>query len=164
MQLLEQTSLPKGVVNMVMGGKPTVDRLLSHEDVKAISFVGSTSVGKYIYETGTQHGKRVQSNAGAKNHCIVMPDYPLDQAANAIIGASFGASGQRCMALSVAILVGEAGKMADLVVEGAKKLKVGPGNQNPDLGPLIEPSQVTKIRNWVDESEKKGAKVSHIII
>ena len=159
MQLLEQTSLQKGVVNMVHGGKETVDRLLTHEDVKAISFVGSTTVGKYIYETGTKYGKRVQSNAGAKNHCIVMPDYPLQQAANSIIGASFGASGQRCMALSVAIVVGEAGKLADLVVEGAKTLKVGPGKENPDLGPLIDPSQVVKIKNWIDQSEKAGGKV-----
>jgi malonate-semialdehyde dehydrogenase (acetylating)/methylmalonate-semialdehyde dehydrogenase len=159
MQLLEQTSLPKGVVNMVHGGKPTVDRLLSHSDVKAISFVGSTTVGKYIYETGTKYGKRVQSNAGAKNHCIIMPDYPLKQAVNAIVGASFGASGQRCMALSVAIVVGEADQMIDMVVEAAKTLKVGPGKENPDLGPMIEPTQVGKITEWLNESEKRGAKV-----
>jgi malonate-semialdehyde dehydrogenase (acetylating)/methylmalonate-semialdehyde dehydrogenase len=160
MQLLEQTSLPKGVVNMVHGGKPTVDRILSHPDVKAISFVGSTTVGKYIYEEGTRHGKRVQSNAGAKNHCIIMPDYPLEQAVNAIVGASFGASGQRCMALSVAIVVGEADKMIQMVVDAAKTLKVGPGKENPDLGPMIEPGQVQKITNWLDESQQKGAKVN----
>ena len=144
---------------MVHGGKPTVDRLLSHSDVKAISFVGSTSVGKYIYEEGTRHGKRVQSNAGAKNHCIVMPDYPLEQAANAIIGASCGASGQRCMALSVAILVGDAGKMVDLLVEKAKNMKIGAGKDNPDLGPLIQPNQVQNITEWITQSENAGAKV-----
>lgn len=160
MQLLEQTSLPKGVVNMVHGGKPTVDRILSHPDIKAVSFVGSTTIGKYIYEEGARHGKRVQSNAGAKNHCIIMPDYPLEQAANAIIGASFGASGQRCMALSVAITVGEADEMIDLVVQKARNLKIGPGKENPDLGPLINPNAVEQITGWLDESEKLGAKVA----
>lgn len=144
---------------MVHGGKPTVDRILSHPDIKAVSFVGSTTVGKYIYEEGCRNGKRVQSNAGAKNHCIVMPDYPLDQAANSIIGASFGASGQRCMALSVAVVVGEADKIIDLIAEKGRSLKIGPGKENPDLGPLINPGQVDMIRNWLDESERLGAKV-----
>lgn len=159
MQLLEQTSIPKGVVNMVQGGKPTVDRILSHPDIKAVSFVGSTTVGKYIYEEGTRHGKRVQSNAGAKNHCIVMPDYPSEQAANAIAGASCGASGQRCMALSVCIVVGDNDELINLLVEKARQLKVGAGKDNLDLGPMIEPTQIGKITNWLNQSEDAGAKV-----
>ena len=145
---------------MVHGGKETVDRILSHPDIKAVSFVGSTTIGKYIYEEGAKYGKRVQSNAGAKNHCIIMPDYPLEQAANSIIGASFGASGQRCMALSVAIAVGDADNIIDLIVSKAKSLKIGPGKENPDLGPMINPNQVTMITEWLNESEKLGAKVS----
>lgn len=133
--------------------------MLDHPDVKAISFVGSTTIGKYIYERGCANGKRVQSNAGAKNHSIIMPDADYEEAANALVGASFGASGQRCMALSVAIMVGDSRKVIDMIRDKAKNLKVSAGKENPDLGPLINPGQVTKIEEWIASSEKKGAKV-----
>jgi malonate-semialdehyde dehydrogenase (acetylating)/methylmalonate-semialdehyde dehydrogenase len=159
MQLLEQTSLPKGVVNMVQGDKTVVDGILTNPHVKAISFMGSTDVGKYIYQKGCENGKRVQSNAGAKNHCLVMPDYPLEQAVNMIIGASLGASGQRCMALSVVVVVGDADPFINLFLQEVRNLKISAGKNNPDMGPLIEPGQVQKLKNWVDESELAGAKV-----
>lgn len=159
MQLLEQTGIPKGVVNMVHGTNSTVDRMLDHPDVKAISFVGSTTVGKYIYERGCMNGKRVQSNAGAKNHSVIMPDADLEDAANALVGAAFGASGQRCMALSVAIMVGDARVVLEKICDKAKGLKISAGKENPDLGPLINPMQVEKIENWITSSEQKGAKV-----
>lgn len=106
-KLLEEIGLPKGVVNLVHGGFDTVKNICEHKDIKAISFVGSNKAGEYIWETGTKHGKRVQSNMGAKNHCIVMPDADKDDVVNTLAGACFGASGQRCMALTTAVFVGE---------------------------------------------------------
>lgn len=159
MQLLEATGIPKGVVNLVNGDKTIVDSMLDHSDIKSISFVGSTDIAKYIYSRGCANGKRVQSNGGAKNHCIVMPDYNLEAASSAILGAAFGASGQRCMALSVTVLVGDAKNALPLVMEKAKNLKISAGWENPDLGPLINPSQPKRITEWLDAAEKKGAKI-----
>ena len=159
MQLLEQTGIPKGVVNLVHGTNSSVDRLLDHPDVKAISFVGSTAVGKYIYGRASMNGKRVQSNGGAKNHSVIMPDADLEDAANALVGAAFGASGQRCMALSVAIIVGDAKVIMENICDKAKGLTISAGRENPDFGPLISPLQVENIHNWLASSQQRGAKV-----
>jgi malonate-semialdehyde dehydrogenase (acetylating)/methylmalonate-semialdehyde dehydrogenase len=160
MQLLNQTSIPKGVVNMIQGDHHLAEQLLQHESIKAISFIGSTPIGKHVFEEASKNGKRVQSNGGAKNHCIVMPDYPRVKAANAILGAAFGASGQRCMALSVAIIVGEEDDLINLIIEGASQMSIGCGVNNPDLGPLTDSKQMARIKALVIESELKGAKVS----
>lgn len=107
LELLQESGVPDGVVNMVHGGSQTVTEICNHPDIKAISFVGGNTAGEYIYRTASNHGKRVQSNMGAKNHAIVMPDADKDDSINAIIGACFGSSGQRCMAITVAVMVGD---------------------------------------------------------
>lgn len=135
--LLEQTGLPQGVVNMVNGNKDVVDFILDEPKVKAISFVGSSHVGEYIYKTGTANGKRVQSNLGAKNHVLIMQDANPEEVTNNLCGAAFGASGQRCMALSVAVFVGEAQNSIPMLLEKAKKMTVSAGKENPDVGPMI---------------------------
>src|SRR5262245_19727004 len=137
-ELLAGCGLPEGVFNVVHGGKECVDALLSHPQVNAISFVGSTAVAKYVYETGTKHGKRVQAAGGAKNHLIVMPDADLDQTAKAIQAAAFGCAGERCMAGSVAVPVGKiAGPLVEKLCEQAGKMTVGPtdGGAAVDMGP-----------------------------
>jgi malonate-semialdehyde dehydrogenase (acetylating)/methylmalonate-semialdehyde dehydrogenase len=162
-ELLQEAGLPKGVFNVVHGGEEAVNALLKHPDVAAISFVGSTKVAKYIYETGTAHGKRVQAAGGAKNHMLVMPDADLDAATSQIIGAAFGCSGQRCMAGSVALPVGKA---ADPLIErlsaAANKMRVGPTDTNHavDLGPVIDPMARDRIRSYIDLGLKEGAKLS----
>ena len=124
-ELLKQAGLPDGVFNVVQGDKEAVDALLVHPDVKAISFVGSTPIANYIYETGAHHGKRVQALGGAKNHMVVMPDADIDQAVDALIGAAYGSAGERCMAISVAVLVGDVGeKIMPKLIERTKALKV----------------------------------------
>ena len=159
MQLLEQTSLPRGVVNLVQGRTTAVDALLAHPDVKAVTFMGSTPVAKHIYQTGCRHAKRVQANAGAKNHCVVLPDYPVHKAVQAVLGASMGAAGQRCMALSVAVVVEPADSFVQLLIAEAKNLILGRGLDDPHVGPLISPEQVQRICDWVAQSETAGAKV-----
>ncbi|MEO7851686.1 MAG: CoA-acylating methylmalonate-semialdehyde dehydrogenase, partial [Rubrivivax sp.] len=127
-ELLKQAGLPDGVFNVVQGDKVAVDALLTHPDVKALSFVGSTPIARYIYETGAHHGKRVQALGGAKNHMVVMPDANLDQAVDALIGAAYGSAGERCMAISVAVLVGDvADKIVPKLAERAKTLKIKNG-------------------------------------
>jgi len=126
-QLLNDAKVPQGVVNVVHGGRPTVTSICTHPKIKAISFVGSNQGGEYVYETGTKHGKRVQSNMGAKNHGIVMPDADKEDALNQLAGAAFGASGQRCMALTCAVFVGDSAKWIPEFVDKAKNLKVGNG-------------------------------------
>src|SRR5690625_7473635 len=121
-RLLEQAGLPKGVFNVVQGDKVAVDALLEHPEVKAVSFVGSTPIAQYIYETGARHGKRVQALGGAKNHMVVMPDADLDQVVDGLIGAAYGSAGERCMAISVAVLVGDsADKVVDRLAERARR-------------------------------------------
>ncbi len=127
-ELALQAGVPAGVLNVVHGGKQVVDRLCTHPDIKAISFVGSTAVGTHVYNLAGQHGKRVQSMMGAKNHVVVMPDANKEQTLNALVGAAFGAAGQRCMALSVAVMVGETKNWVDELVEKAKTLKVNAGH------------------------------------
>src|SRR5690606_26551318 len=137
--LLQQAGLPDGVFNVVQGDKEAVDALLVHPDVKAVSFVGSTPIANYIYETGAHHGKRVQALGGAKNHMVVMPDADLDQAVDALIGAAYGSAGERCMAISVAVLVGDAGdRIMPKLIERTKALKVLDGmNLAAEMGPIV---------------------------
>ena len=131
-QLLEEAGLPKGVINLVHGGKDCVDTLLTHPDGKAVSFVGSTPVAKHIYETGTKHGKRVQSNGGAKNHVIIMPDADVKSSVDGIMGGAFGCAGERCMAIANAVCVGDASKtVLRELADAARNLKVGPTDRDP---------------------------------
>src|SRR6266403_5505888 len=139
-KLLEKAGLPKGVLNIVHGGRESVDALLTHPKVKAISFVGSSPVAKYIFETGTSHGKRVQSNGGAKNYVILMPDADVENSTRGIIEAAFGCAGERCMAGSKAVIVGGAEKtVLPTLIEATRKIKVGPTDREaqPDMGAVI---------------------------
>ena len=162
-ELLQAAGLPKGVFNVVHGGNQTVDALLTHPDVAAVSFVGSTKVAKYIYETATAHGKRVQAAGGAKNYMLVMPDADLDAATSQIIGAAFGCSGQRCMAGSVALPVGRAADpLIERLSEAANKMRTGPTDSNEavDLGPVIDPAARDRIRSYIDLGLREGAKLA----
>jgi malonate-semialdehyde dehydrogenase (acetylating) / methylmalonate-semialdehyde dehydrogenase len=161
-ELLIKAGLPKGVFNIVHGGKDVVDALLEHKLVKAISFVGSTPIAKYIYETGTRNGKRVQSNGGAKNHIIIMPDADMEQTAQALQASAFGCSGERCMAGSLALPVGSAAdKLVPMLVESAAKMKVGRTDiGEPDMGPVITSAHLKHVRNMIDKGEKEGADIA----
>jgi malonate-semialdehyde dehydrogenase (acetylating) / methylmalonate-semialdehyde dehydrogenase len=165
-ELLAEAGLPKGVFNIVHGGVEAVDALIKHPDVAAVSFVGSTQVAKYIYETGTAHGKRVQAAGGAKNYMLVLPDADLDAATNQIIGASFGCSGQRCMAGSVAVAVGKAGDpLVESLDSAAKKMRVGPTDDpstadHVDMGPVIDPGARDRIHRYIELGMKEGASLA----
>jgi len=160
-ELLKQAGLPDGVFNVVQGDKVAVDALLEHPDVKAVSFVGSTPIANYIYETGARHGKRVQALGGAKNHMVVMPDADIDQAVDALIGAGYGSAGERCMAISVAVLVGDvADKVVAKLVERTKTLKVLDGeNLEAEMGPIVTRAAHERITGYIDLGEKEGAKL-----
>jgi malonate-semialdehyde dehydrogenase (acetylating)/methylmalonate-semialdehyde dehydrogenase len=148
------------VLNIVHGGKRAVDALCSHPDVAAVSFVGSTAVGTHVYNLASQHGKRVQCMMGAKNHAVVMPDASKEQTLNAVVGATFGAAGQRCMATSVTVLVGEAKKWIPDIVAKAKSLKVSAGTEKgADLGPVISKSAKNRILGLIDDGVQEGAKL-----
>ena len=158
-ELLTEAELPDGVLNVVTGDKEAVDALLAHPLVAAISSVGSTPVAKHIYETAARHGKRVQALGGAKNHAVVLPDADLDFAADALIGAAYGSAGERCMAISAVVAVGEA---ADPLVarlsERAKRLKVGSGDQpNVDMGPLVTKEHRDRVKRYIDRGVDEGA-------
>jgi len=161
-ELLHEAGLPEGVFNVVNGDKEAVDTLLTDPRVQAVSFVGSTPIAEYVYQTGTTHGKRVQALGGAKNHAIVMPDADLDNTVSALMGAAYGSCGERCMAIAVAVTVGE--EMADALVGKLKfeleKLRVGPGtDNNNDMGPLITCQHYDKVKGYVDLGEQEGADV-----
>ncbi len=162
-QLLEQAGLPKGVLNLVHGGRESVDALLTHRRVKAVSFVGSTHVARYIYETGTKHGKRVQANGGAKNYIVVMPDADILRTVEALSTAAFGCAGERCMAGSTAITVGQAAsKLLPSLVEAASSIKVGRTDKptpQPDMGPLITAQHRERVLSLVATGEQEGAKI-----
>lgn len=161
-ELLEKAGLPKGVLNLVHGGRETVDTLLTHPDVKAISFVGSTPIAKYIYETGTRHGKRVQANGGAKNYIVVMPDADVPKTVEALSTAAFGCAGERCMAGSTAIAVGSAADhIIPRLVEAAHAIKVGPTDRaaQPDMGPVITAQHRDRVLELIASGEKEGAKI-----
>jgi malonate-semialdehyde dehydrogenase (acetylating)/methylmalonate-semialdehyde dehydrogenase len=161
-ELLEKAGLPKGVLNVVHGGRECVDALLTHPKVKAISFVGSSPVAKYIFETGTRHGKRVQANGGAKNYIIVMPDADVPKTVEALSTAAFGCAGERCMAGSTAITVGKAADhVLPSLVEAARAIKVGPtdAEAQPDMGPVITAQHRDRVMSLIASGEKEGAKV-----
>ncbi|MFC5610151.1 CoA-acylating methylmalonate-semialdehyde dehydrogenase [Variovorax soli] len=160
-ELLRQAGLPDGVFNVVQGDKVAVDALLEHPDVKAISFVGSTPIANYIYETGARHGKRVQALGGAKNHMVVMPDADVDQAVDALIGAGYGSAGERCMAISVAVLVGHAAEaVLPKLVERAKALKVLDGeNLAAEMGPIVTRAAHERISGYIEQGVKEGAQL-----
>ncbi|MFO7528694.1 MAG: CoA-acylating methylmalonate-semialdehyde dehydrogenase [Marinobacter sp.] len=156
---LKEAGLPDGVFNVVNGDKDAVDVLLSHQDVEAVSFVGSTPIAEYIYTTASSHGKRVQALGGAKNHMIVMPDADIDAAVNALTGAAYGSAGERCMAISVAVAVGDiADELVDKLAGKARGLKIGNGeNHGLDMGPLISKEHHAKVKGYVDAGVEQGA-------
>jgi len=154
--LLKESGVPDGVVNIVHGGKDTVNAMCTHKDIKGVSFVGSNQAGEHIYRTASNTGKRAQVNMGAKNHCIVMPDTEKEDALNAIVGACFGSTGQRCMAISVAVLVGDAQEWIPEIVERTKTLKVGSGWDNSDITPTNNAAALKRINALIADGEKNG--------
>jgi malonate-semialdehyde dehydrogenase (acetylating)/methylmalonate-semialdehyde dehydrogenase len=160
-QLLKEAGLPDGVFNVVQGDKLAVDTLLTHPDVKAVSFVGSTPIAQYIYETGAHHGKRVQALGGAKNHMVVMPDADLDQAVDALIGAGYGSAGERCMAISVAVAVGDvADKLVPALAARAKTLKVKNGMElDAEMGPIVTAQALERITGYIEHGVTEGAEL-----
>src|SRR2546421_2617069 len=161
-ELLEKAGLPKGVLNVVPGGRECVDALLTHPKVKAISFVGSSPVAKHIYETGTRRGKRVQANGGAKNYVVVMPDADVARTVEALSTAAFGCAGERCMAGSTAVTVGKAAeRVLPTLIEAARAIKVGPTDTKtqPDMGPVITGQHRDRVLELVATGEKEGAKI-----
>lgn len=160
--LLKQAGLPDGVFNVVQGDKESVDALITHPDVHALSFVGSTPVAQAIYEGGAAHGKRVQALGGAKNHLVVMPDADMDQVVDALIGAAFGSAGERCMAISVAVFVGEgtAERVLPKLLEKAKALKVQDGRElSAEMGPIVTAAALERIRNYIHIGQQEGAQL-----
>jgi malonate-semialdehyde dehydrogenase (acetylating)/methylmalonate-semialdehyde dehydrogenase len=159
-ELLHETGIPKGVVNLVVGGKAAVDALLEHPDVRAISFVGSTPIARYVYAQGAAHGKRVQCQGGAKNYVVVMPDADLETSAKIVSDSAFGCAGQRCLAVSAAITVGEASKaFTDAVVDLASNLRVGNGlEEGVQMGPVISAASKTRIEQLIGKGLQHGGK------
>jgi malonate-semialdehyde dehydrogenase (acetylating)/methylmalonate-semialdehyde dehydrogenase len=161
-ELLHEAGLPKGVLNLVHGGRESVDALLTHPKVRAVSFVGSTPVARHIFETGTRHGKRVQANGGAKNYIVIMPDADIPKTVEAISTAAFGCAGERCMAGSTALTVGAAAeKLLPSLVAAARNIKVGPTDRanQPDMGPVITAQHRDRVASLVAGGEREGAKV-----
>ncbi|MHB1207426.1 MAG: CoA-acylating methylmalonate-semialdehyde dehydrogenase [Rhodospirillaceae bacterium] len=162
-EMMIEAGAPPGVLNVINGDKEAVDTILAHPLVQAVSFVGSTDIARYVYSTGAAHGKRVQAMGGAKNHMVVMPDADLDQAADALIGAGYGSAGERCMAISVAVPVGE--KTADdlraRLVPRIQALRVGlSSSHDADFGPLVTRAHLEKVRGYVDLGVKEGAELA----
>jgi len=159
-ELALQAGVPPGVLNVIHGGKRAVDAICTHPDIVAVSFVGSTHVGTHVYNLASQHGKRVQCMMGAKNHAVVLPDANKEQTINALVGSTFGAAGQRCMATSVTVLVGEAQKWIPEIVTKAKTLKVNAGSEKgTDVGPVVSKSAKNRVLGLVEEGVKAGAKL-----
>ncbi|WP_180683867.1 CoA-acylating methylmalonate-semialdehyde dehydrogenase [Tepidicella baoligensis] len=160
-ELLQQAGLPDGVFNVVQGDKEAVDALLDHPDVKAVSFVGSTPIANYIYETGARHGKRVQALGGAKNHMVVMPDADENQVVDALIGSAYGSAGERCMAISVAVLVGDvADRIMPALVQRTQTLKVLDGtNLAAEMGPIVTEAARQRIIGYIEAGVKEGAQL-----
>jgi malonate-semialdehyde dehydrogenase (acetylating)/methylmalonate-semialdehyde dehydrogenase len=160
-ELLREAGVPDGVFSVVQGDKVAVDRILEHPDVAAVSFVGSTPIARYIYETGTRNGKRVQALGGAKNHMVLLPDADVDMAADAAVSAAYGSTGERCMAISVVIAVGD---VADPFVEAVRRrlprIKVGPGTDpEAQMGPLITREHMDRVASFVERGREQGAEV-----
>jgi malonate-semialdehyde dehydrogenase (acetylating)/methylmalonate-semialdehyde dehydrogenase len=160
-ELLAEAGVPAGVFNVVQGDKVAVDAILEHPDIAAVSFVGSTPIARYIYETGTRNGKRVQALGGAKNHMVVLPDADIDMAADAAVSAGYGSAGERCMAIATVVAVGS---VADPLVEAIKarlpKVKVGPGSDpDAEMGPLVTRQHRDKVASYLDSAREQGATV-----
>jgi malonate-semialdehyde dehydrogenase (acetylating)/methylmalonate-semialdehyde dehydrogenase len=160
-ELFEKAGLPKGVYNVVHGDKVAVDRILEHPDIAAVSFVGSTPIAKYVYELGAKAGKRVQALGGAKNHMVVLPDADMELAADAAVGAAYGSAGERCMAISVLLTVGDAAdKLIPKLQERIAKVKVGDGlEKGSEMGPLVTKEHLGKVRSYVDNANGEGARI-----
>jgi malonate-semialdehyde dehydrogenase (acetylating)/methylmalonate-semialdehyde dehydrogenase len=161
-ELFREAGFPDGVLNIVHGDKEIVDAILAHPDIKAVSFVGSTPIAEYVYRTGTHHGKRVQALGGAKNHMIVMPDADMDKAADALMGAGYGSAGERCMAISVAVPVGEetANRLVETLAPRVRALKVGPATDpDAEMGPLVTRQHLDKVLGYIDLGVKEGAEL-----
>ncbi|MGC5256314.1 CoA-acylating methylmalonate-semialdehyde dehydrogenase [Gordonia sp. DT218] len=157
-ELWKEAGLPEGVFNVLQGDKLAVDELLTNTAIKSISFVGSTPIAQYVYATGTSAGKRVQALGGAKNHAIVLPDADLDLAADAMVNAGFGSAGERCMAISACVAVGDiADELVAKIAERAKTIKTGDGTKNSDMGPLVTKAHRDKVASYVDAGEADGA-------
>jgi malonate-semialdehyde dehydrogenase (acetylating)/methylmalonate-semialdehyde dehydrogenase len=156
----KDAGLPDGVFNVVHGDKEAVDRILTHPDIKAVSFVGSTPIAKYIYETGTAHGKRIQALGGAKNHMVVLPDADLDLAADSAVNAGFGSAGERCMAISALVAVGPiADDLISKIEDRMGKIVTGDGTRGTDMGPLVTGVHRDKVKGYIDTGVAEGAKV-----
>ena len=160
-ELLHEAGLPEGVFNVVNGDKEVVDAILTNQYIKAVSFVGSTPIAKYIYENAAKNEKRVQALGGAKNHLVVMPDCDLDGAVNGLMGAAYGSAGERCMAQSVAVAVGDIGdELVSRLSKKAEALKIGPGmDKSSEMGPLVTKEHLEKVKGYVDLGVKEGAKL-----
>jgi len=161
-ELAVEAGLPKGVLNVVIGDKESVDALLADPDVEAVSFVGSTPIAEYVYKTGTDHEKRVQALGGAKNHMVVMPDADLDQATDALIGSAYGSAGERCMAISVAVTVGDqtADQLIDRLAPRVRNLHIGPyDDPKAEMGPLVTQQHYEKVKGYVDAGVEEGAEL-----
>ena len=160
-ELFKEAGLPNGVFNVVNGDKEVVDAIINNKNISAVSFVGSTPVAKYIYENCAKNEKRVQALGGAKNHCVVMPDCDLDQAVNGLMGAAYGSAGERCMAQSVAVAVGNIGdKLVKNLKTKVENLKVGPGmDKNSEMGPLVTKEHLDKVKSYVDIGVQEGAEL-----
>ncbi len=160
-ELLREAGVPDGVFNVVHGDKVAVDAILEHPDIAAVSFVGSTPIAQYIYTTGSATGKRVQALGGAKNHMVVLPDADIDMAADAAVSAAYGSAGERCMAVSVVVAVGDVGdRLVDAINERLPKVKVGPGDDpESEMGPLITREHRDKVAAYIDQGAEQGAKV-----
>jgi malonate-semialdehyde dehydrogenase (acetylating)/methylmalonate-semialdehyde dehydrogenase len=159
-ELAREAGFPEGVINVVHGSAKTVDFILDEPAIKAISFVGSNRAGEYIFTRGSANGKRVQANLGAKNHAAVLPDCNKNHALNAIVGAAFGAAGQRCMALSTLVMVGETKEWLPEIAERAKALKTDGGfEEGADLGPVISPQSKQRIEELIASAEQEGATI-----
>ena len=160
-ELLHEAGLPEGVFNVVNGDKEVVDAILINQNIKSVSFVGSTPIAKYIYENAAKNEKRVQALGGAKNHLVVMPDCDLDGAVNGLMGAAYGSAGERCMAQSVAVAVGDVGdELVSRLSKKAEALKIGPGmDKSSEMGPLVTKEHLEKVKGYVDLGVKEGAKL-----
>jgi malonate-semialdehyde dehydrogenase (acetylating)/methylmalonate-semialdehyde dehydrogenase len=159
-QLWAEAGLPPGVFNVLQGDKTAVDELLTNPKIKSVSFVGSTPIAQYVYQTGTAHGKRVQALGGAKNHAVILPDADLDLAADAMVNAGFGSAGERCMAISACVAVGPiADDLVAKIAERARGIKTGDGTRDADMGPLVTRAHRDKVASYIDAGETDGAKI-----
>jgi malonate-semialdehyde dehydrogenase (acetylating)/methylmalonate-semialdehyde dehydrogenase len=160
LELMQEAGLPAGVLNIVNGGKPAVDTILHHQSVKAVSFVGSTPIAEYVYQTGTANGKRVQALGGAKNHMVIMPDADMDQAVDALMGAGYGSAGERCMAISVAVPVGQdtADRLVEKLAPRVSGIKIGTWNDpDAEMGPLVTEQHKDKVLGYINKGVEEGA-------